>query len=203
MEEITAEKLERLYHGEGKTQKEVAETIGCSRSHIYHKMKEYDIQTRSTGPARKDISERFWSKVDRGNDEDCWEWQASTRSSGYGQIWVPDKEGPVGAHVVSYRLEYGGVPEGKQVNHTCDNPPCVNPNHLYAGDKKDNMEDLLRRGTSEQVELGIEQVKDIKRKSDTVEWETIAEQYDISSKTVEYIESGEIWDFVSVQGGEE
>lgn len=73
---------------------------------------------------------RFLSKV-KANGTGCWEWQGSTsgrEAVPYGQIKIDGK--PRWAHRVSYAIFNGGVPEGLDVHHTCENPVCVNPAHL-------------------------------------------------------------------------
>ena len=62
----------------------------------------------------------------------------------YGQVKVGDTM--VGAHRVSYEAYHGAVPDGLHVLHKCDVKCCVNPEHLYAGTHKDNMQDMFRRG---------------------------------------------------------
>lgn len=91
------------------------------------------------------IERAFWSKVDRSRlgPGGCWEWTASRFERGYGQFKHPSS---TRAHRVSYELSYGPVPDGLKVLHRCDNPPCVNPAHLYTGTNSDNMTDRSRRG---------------------------------------------------------
>lgn len=94
--------------------------------------------------ARRPAEERFWEKVDVPAPDACWEWKAKALPKGYGIFW--DGERQVTAHRYSYELHQGPIPEGLWVLHHCDNPPCVNPAHLYAGDNSDNMFDLHERG---------------------------------------------------------
>jgi hypothetical protein len=86
--------------------------------------------------------ERFWSKVDKTGD--CWIWKASLTHSGYGQFY--HQGGPVRAHRLSYEMEYGPIPNGMYVLHSCDTPACVNPKHLSVGTQKDNLEDMKSKG---------------------------------------------------------
>ena len=84
---------------------------------------------------------RFWSKVDKGAD--CWEWQAARQKYGHGLFWHRKH---LKAHRVSYELANGPIPHGLCVLHQCDNPPCVNPDHLHLGTKADNNRERDERG---------------------------------------------------------
>lgn len=85
--------------------------------------------------------ERFWRKVTKGDG--CWEWGGSTNQHGYGQIKIAGK--PVKAHRFSWALHFGD-PGDLNVLHTCDNPPCVRPDHLLLGTHADNMADMVAKG---------------------------------------------------------
>jgi len=90
----------------------------------------------------KTLEERFWEKVDKSGD--CWEWTASTSNCGYGNIYC---DGTMSlAHRVAWEINIGVIPEGACVCHTCDNPSCVNPNHLFLGTHVDNMRDMSNKG---------------------------------------------------------
>ena len=94
---------------------------------------------------RKTLEQRFWEKVDKRGDDECWEWTgAKTRPNAYGYFRVSGSLAV--AHRVSYELAYGGIPEDKQICHTCDNPACVNPSHLFVGTHTDNMQDKVAKG---------------------------------------------------------
>ena len=91
---------------------------------------------------------RFWAKVKRGADNECWEWTAARFKSGYGAIQFGGRGGrKFRAHRVSFALANNGeLPDGLNICHACDNPPCVNPAHLYAGTQADNMSDMKTKG---------------------------------------------------------
>ena len=90
----------------------------------------------------KDIA-RFWQKVDRRSEKECWEWTASCVTAGYGYFSYRLK--PEGAHRFSYLLHHGEIPKGMFVCHSCDNPKCVNPSHLFLGTNLDNVKDMVRK----------------------------------------------------------
>jgi len=97
------------------------------------------------------VEERIISKINYEGtlkpnmDSKCHEWTAYKNNYNYGQIKINKKS--VGAHRLAYQLWVGPIPADKpQVNHHCDNPPCVNPEHLYAGTAKENMKDRDVRG---------------------------------------------------------
>lgn len=86
--------------------------------------------------------QRFWAAVEQ--TDGCWIWRAHRNVQGYGRIvWYGKR---VLAHRVSFELANGPIPVGMFVLHHCDNPPCVNPTHLYAGTKADNARDAIARG---------------------------------------------------------
>lgn len=88
-----------------------------------------------------EIGERFWSKVDKSSD--CWEWTAHTDGDGYGIFWVDGVNRR--AHRISYAVTHGD-PGDLMVCHSCDNPRCVNPAHLFLGDATANNRDRERKG---------------------------------------------------------
>ena len=89
----------------------------------------------------KRIEERFWERVDvRGQDE-CWLWKGAI---GYGRLAVGTRN--LLAHRISYELATGINPGELDVLHRCDNPPCVNPAHLFLGTDLDNKHDSMQKG---------------------------------------------------------
>jgi hypothetical protein len=87
------------------------------------------------------IEERFWSKVVK--TDSCWLWNGAKSAKGYGVFEVYGHTER--AHRVSYRMAHGPVKSNMLICHKCNNPGCVNPNHLYMGTNGDNMRDRFRK----------------------------------------------------------
>jgi hypothetical protein len=93
----------------------------------------------------KTLAERFWEKIDVRGPDDCWLWKGGASSTGYGGFGLGDRR-TVGAHRLAYELVKGPIPDGLCVLHSCDNKPCCNPSHLWAGTRLDNMRDASSKG---------------------------------------------------------
>lgn len=118
---------------------------------------------------------RFWAKVERGEEDDCWEWVGSKSGPGYGTMGIPKDETGYRtglAHRLSFMLAHGleAIEDGMFVCHHCDNPSCVNPKHLFLGTNGDNVRDLVSKGrhrprrgeTNPQAKLTGDQVRQIR-----------------------------------------
>lgn len=144
---------------------------------------------------------RFWNRVDRRGDSECWNWLGRKDAFGYGII----KDG--GKHRRAHRLavEYFDgrvIPPGQCACHTCDNPACVNPAHLFAGTHQDNMRDRTEKGRNfrhvgelnGRAKLSSSDVNTIKQRcagGDSIA--SLAREFGVSWTAVKYIITGRNW----------
>lgn len=149
--------LIRAYTDSGRTHQEIADAMGCSRSHVSAILRGY-IKRRATAHSQSDTYEdhrpcpvldfyetaRFWSTIIRCGPDDCWPSVNIKKREGYGQFSFKSQGWQ--AHRIAYFLHNGVDPLEWKVCHTCDNPPCCNPNHLILGTPKINGEHMAERG---------------------------------------------------------
>src|SRR3954470_5960578 len=100
-----------------------------------------------SGPRPRPPVERFWPKVERRGSDECWPWVGARQQTGYGILFKSSRPRRWHlAHRLSWELHNGPIPGGLHVLHRCDNPPCVNPAHLFLGTQADNNRDRGRKG---------------------------------------------------------
>lgn len=149
-------------------------------------------RTRTVVPTEADI-DRFMSKVEV-HENGCWLWLGATKDNGgYGRFYI--QGGFMVASRVAYIIGKGQqIPTGQIVCHTCDNPSCVNPEHLFLSDDKGNSLDRDVKGRTAQQELTQEQVLEIYRRIDTGEaYSSIAKSYPITYQGIYRIAKGITW----------
>lgn len=145
----------------------------------------------------KTLLERFESKFTRGNEEDCWEWNATRNKNNYGYIAI-DRI-PKLAHRVAYQLYIEEIPEGVCVLHRCDNPACVNPRHLFLGTLSDNTKDCIEKGRGNRpvgekhykALLTVKDVLDIR--SSTLSVKELAQRYNVRPNTIYHVRDRTKW----------
>ena len=150
----------------------------------------------SYGPENRLI--RFWAKVDKAGPDDCWEWMAHRKFDGYGRFRVAG-EYPM-AHRFSYELHVGPIPDGMCVCHSCDNPACVNPAHLWLGTNDENMTDMARKGrarpptgeNSHWAKLTEDDVRAIRADQTSTQRE-LAAKYGVNRSLISMIQSRKRW----------
>ena len=136
---------------------------------------------------------RFWAKVDKSGD--CWTWMAATRGGGYGHFVVDGRD--VVATRWIYERQIGRISDGLLVCHKCDNPKCVNPDHLFLGTEADNMLDRDAKGRQRRGErtntskLTEEQVGDIRRSDEP--YEALAGRYGVTADAIYKARVGITW----------
>lgn len=89
------------------------------------------------------LKRKFWSKVQK--TDTCWEWISGKNTTGYGIIHFGGRARSFLAHRVSWLLHNGDISKNLLICHRCDNPPCIRPDHLFAGTQKQNMQDASRK----------------------------------------------------------
>lgn len=140
---------------------------------------------------------RFWKKVDKVNSlNGCWLWTASV-SNHYGRFSIGKQTAY--AHRFSYELANGAIPAGFYVCHTCDNPLCVNPAHLFLGTHQDNMDDRnnkgrMARGITNRAKLTESNVLDIRASAESVS--DLAYNYGVSPQHIRLILSRKSWSHI-------
>lgn len=203
------ETLRQMYYEDEMTIQEMADEFGCTKTTVCYWMDKYDMQRRYSGT----LKERFEQYHEKdANENGCWLWQNQPDEWGYGTITDGDKTRK--AHRVAFDLYRDEpLPEfspDAQVNHTCHNPDCVNPDHLYIGTAKENMNDALDveswggddRARGSEIgnsKISEDDVKEIKRRCQSGETQkAVAADFPISHSMVNKIMTGQWWAHVEV-----
>lgn len=141
---------------------------------------------------------RFWEKVDKRGPDDCWEWNACRTCDGYGQFYIDRRA--FYAHRVTFVVTNGDTK--LQVCHTCNNPSCCNPKHLYAGTQRDNMSQCViddrhepsrgeNSGNAKLTESDVREIRMLRTEGRLLR--EIADEFGISDSHVSHLYSGRRW----------
>ncbi len=147
------------------------------------------------------LVDRFYKQVEFIPFHTCWEW-TGYKIRGYGQIKHTSKK-TVSAHRTSYELHKGPIPTGMWVCHRCDNPSCVNPDHLFLGTSMDNYVDMVAKGRradssgekNSQSKVTADQVVEIRRAYAAREGSqyALARKFGMTQSAISHIVSGKNW----------
>jgi hypothetical protein len=147
------------------------------------------------------LAERFLDHYQIGKPDACWPWAGTKDRDGYGVIGDgPGKQ--YRAHRIAYERIHGTVPKGQNVLHRCDNPPCCNPSHLFAGSAAENNADKHRKnrhshGTKHPLaKLTDDDVRAIRGMYPLLTQTAIARQYGIDQTTVSEIVLRKKWQHI-------
>jgi hypothetical protein len=156
------------------------------------------------------VEDRFWKYVKKGTKTECWPWTGNRIPPwGYGQLEIRGlgRSGrkAMRAHRLSYELHYGPIPADLFVLHACDNPPCVNPHHLFLGNAKRNAHDMMMKGRhttagAKGTAHGLAKLDDEKVRlirSSPLGCLNMARQLGVSKKTVLDVRAGRTWSHVT------
>jgi hypothetical protein len=148
------------------------------------------------------MNQNFWSKT-KQMDSGCVEWIASGLPTGYGQFKVPGTRMNIVAHRWAWQEKHGPIPKGLFVCHRCDNPKCVNVDHLFLGTPKDNVDDMIAKGRkvnapspgeqNGKAKLTEEDVNDIRTFRHHFSIRQLAMHFGVGSSQIHRIVKGLAW----------
>lgn len=152
------------------------------------------------------FTKRFWKSVEK-MPSGCWHWTKSVRSEKmpYGKLMFVWNGARIQlAHRAAWLLTHGELPTDKHVLHKCDNPRCVNPDHLFLGTQKDNVQDAVSKNRMKgqpgekncKAKLTAKQVKEIRALAKKGNANSLAKKFSVTSTTIHDIVSRKHWNHV-------
>lgn len=131
------------------------------------------------------------------DDNNCWNWDLGKDKYGYGYMYIKYYQRTIATHRVSYAMFNSFLPKNKLVCHHCDNPSCINPDHLFIGTTTDNIRDAQIKGHMAK-KLEKDDVREIvKRLKNGESNYKIANDYPVNYKTIDNIKRGNLWEHIT------
>lgn len=180
--------VRKVVHG-GSLRRGDSRSCGCLKAEA-SKARMREMRLRQSGT----LEERFFSRFQQV-ESGCWQWRSHTDKDGYGVL--PGDRQNIRAHRLSFEIHVGCIPDGMIVCHKCDNPGCVNPDHLFVGTAKDNAQDALikrrhyigeKNGRSKLTREDVQYIR--KSSRNTIE---LAEILGVAQSTVNRVKRGDLW----------
>jgi len=137
------------------------------------------------------IAKKFWSRVEKVSNYECCNYKGPYDDKGYGKFY--NGHTYIRSHRIAYELYYGPIPNNIDVCHTCDNPPCCNPIHLFLGTARENFYDSVSKGRSKWVKLDMIIAREIRMRVRHTTMKKLALEFGVSSGTISKIVHHKIW----------
>lgn len=145
----------------------------------------------------------FWGRLNKNGD--CLEWAGASRNHGYGQLRIGSRRTGnsrvVLAHRAAYFIAHGQLDDTLFVCHSCDNPSCCNPDHLFLGTHQQNMDDMAQKGRrvipdrkgEKNGRAVLDQAKVLAIRNTDASYRALAEQYGVSKSQIARIKTSQHW----------
>lgn len=159
--------------------------------------------------AKESAIKRMVKYTNKTEINECWEWQSTCNKRNYAMLSIGGRSGLYArASRIAYYLNFGPFNEDLLVCHSCDNPKCVNPNHLFLGTHKDNTNDMYRKGRESlpptfygenHSRSTLKEQEVIEIYNSSCEAKILASTYNVSKKTIYEIWKGTTWKHLNLQ----
>jgi biotin operon repressor len=192
---LDEDELRQMYIEESLSTRQIARRLGVSANVVTYSLRRFKIPIRPACRVPESLEVRLRRYIVIGDIDECWLWIGRRDRDGYGSLSVDRTS----RHVtrIIWELLFGQIPSGLCVCHTCDNPPCCNPKHLWLGTNQDNVNDMMAKGRHVvgNRKLSAEQVLEIRDlvKRNEISNVKIAELYGVSNQLVGLIARRKIW----------